>query len=38
MEHGQTDAKKRGWKHWFWMALCCVPMIAIVVLLVLGIW
>ena len=27
---------KGGWKGWFWMALCCVPMIAIVVLIAVG--
>lgn len=25
-----------GWKHWGLMALCCLPMIAIVVLVILG--
>lgn len=32
------DGNKGGWKSWFWMALCCVPMIAILVLIALGFW
>lgn len=35
MNHGDG---KPGWKHWALMALCCAPMIALVVLVVLGIW
>lgn len=27
-----------GGKAWLWMALCCIPMIAIVVLVALGVW
>ncbi len=27
-----------GWKHWALMALCCAPMVALAVLIVLGIW
>lgn len=26
-----------GWKHWGLMALCCLPMIAIAVLVILGV-
>lgn len=27
-----------GWKAWLWMLICCVPMVAIVVLIALGFW
>lgn len=36
MNHG--GEKGGGWKHWALMALCCVPMIALVMLILLGIW
>jgi len=26
MQHEPDDGKQGGWKHWFWMLLCCVPM------------
>lgn len=38
MQHEPGAAKHGRWKGWFWMALCCVPMIAIIVLIVLGLW
>lgn len=38
MHHGSDDGKKGGWKGWLWMAACCVPMIAIIVLVALGYW
>lgn len=38
MQHEMGDGEKRGWKRWFWMVLCCVPMIAIIVLIALGYW
>jgi len=38
MQHEPGASKGGRWKGWFWMALCCVPMIAIVVLIVLGLW
>ena len=38
MQHESGDGKKGGWKGWLWMAACCVPMIAIVVLIALGYW
>lgn len=31
-EHGAES----GWKHWGLMALCCLPMIAIAVVVILG--
>ena len=36
---GQMEMKEHGdgWKHWWWMILCCLPMIAIVVLAILGV-
>ena len=36
-ETGQEEGGSR-WKHWGLMVLCCLPMIALVVLIVLGIW
>lgn len=27
-----------AWRHWGLMALCCLPMIAIVVVFIVGIW
>lgn len=38
MQHEMGDEKQRGWKDWFWMAVCCVPMIAIIILIALGYW
>jgi nitrate reductase NapE component len=38
MQHEPGDEKKGGWKTWLWMAACCVPMIAIIVLIALGSW
>jgi hypothetical protein len=34
MQHGGHGDSR--WKHWGFMALCCLPMIAIVLLLVFG--
>lgn len=36
MQHEQSDAKKGSWRDWLWMVLCCLPMIAIIVLAMLG--
>jgi len=36
MHHEPSDGRQSGWKGWIWMALCCVPMVAIVVLIGLG--
>lgn len=33
-----SDDKNSGRSAWFWMALCCVPMIAIIILVALGYW
>ena len=38
MQHEPDYEKQGGWKAWLWMAACCVPMIAIVVLISLGYW
>lgn len=35
---GQPPGSSGGWKYWGLMALCCLPMIAIVILLALGLW
>lgn len=36
MRHKESDEEQGGWKSWFWMALCCAPMVAIFVLIALG--
>lgn len=38
MPHELHVEKQGGWKSWFWMLLCCIPMVAVIVLVVLGIW
>lgn len=39
MQHGPDAGKKNGGpKGWLWMVLCCLPMIAIIVLAVLSLW
>lgn len=38
MQHEPDDEEQGGSKAWFWMAVCCVPMIAIIVLIALGYW
>ena len=38
MQHESGDKNKGDWKTWLWTAACCVPMIAIVVLIALGYW
>jgi bacteriorhodopsin len=38
MQDVPDDNKQRGKSAWLWMAACCVPMIAIIVLIVLGYW
>lgn len=38
MQHEPGDAERGSWKTWFWMAACCVPMIAIIILIALGYW
>lgn len=38
MQHEPGDEEQGSWKSWLWMALCCLPMIAIIVLIALGYW
>lgn len=39
MSHDEIeDEAEPEWKHWGLMLLCCLPMIAIAVLLIAGIW
>lgn len=38
MRHGPDNKKQGSSKGWLWMAACCVPMIAVVVLVALGFW
>lgn len=38
MQHETSDGEKGGRHGWFWMVLCCLPMIAIIVLIALGYW
>lgn len=35
---GHEEEAGNGWKHWGLMLLCCLPMIAIPVLILLGVW
>ena len=35
-EHGGEE--ETGWKHWALMALCCVPMVVVLLLVMLGVW
>ena len=41
-EHMDMDVEenggKMGWKHWGLMLLCCLPMIAIAILIIVGVW
>ncbi len=34
----EENGGKMGWKHWGLMLLCCLPMIAIAVLIIIGAW
>ncbi len=34
----QDTAEHGGWTHWAFMVLCCLPMIAAIVLIGLGVW
>lgn len=38
MLHEMDDGHKGGWRAWLGMAACCVPMVAIIVLIALGYW
>jgi len=39
MQHDMRNGKKDGgWKMSLWMVVCCIPMIAIVVLPAVGVW
>ena len=38
MQHEAGDKEQVGWKSWLWMAACCVPMIAIIILIAAGYW
>lgn len=35
---GAQEGGKQGGDGWLWMLLCCIPMIALIVLAVLGVW
>jgi hypothetical protein len=37
LDMGESE-EKMGWKHWGLMLLCCLPMIAIAILIVAGVW
>jgi hypothetical protein len=34
----EENGGKMGWKHWGLMLLCCLPMIAIAILIIAGVW
>ncbi len=36
MQHEEGNAKNGSWRNRLWMVLCCLPMIVIVLLVVLG--
>lgn len=38
MQHEPDDKEETSWKAWLWMAACCVPMIAIIILIATGYW
>lgn len=38
MEPETDEEKQGGWRSWFWLAVCCVPVIVIIVLVALGYW
>ena len=38
MQHEPESTASGGGRGWFWMVLCCLPMIALVVLIALGLW
>ena len=38
MQHRPDDEIPGEWKTWLWMAACCIPMIAIFVLIALRYW
>ena len=38
MQHAPEYEKNGGWKGWIGMIPCCLPMIAIIVLIALGYW
>jgi hypothetical protein len=35
-EHGGEE--ESGWKHWALMALCCIPMVVVLMLVIFGVW
>ena len=35
---GEENGGKMGWKHWGLMLLCCLPMIALTILIIAGVW
>ena len=40
MDHMTKQGEEEGhsWKHWGLMVLCCLPMIAVLLLAILGVW
>ena len=34
----EENGGKMGWKHWGLMLLCCLPMIAVAILIIVGVW
>lgn len=33
-----VEGREPGWKHWLGMILCCLPMLAVLALVILGVW
>jgi hypothetical protein len=38
MQHEPEDEKNGGWKDWIGTILCCLPMIASIIVIALGSW
>ena len=38
MQHDHGGGKDSGWRMWLWMAACCIPMVAVAILVALGYW
>jgi hypothetical protein len=38
MQHESEAKEQSGWRGWLLMAACCIPMIAIIILVALGYW
>ena len=37
-EETEGEGEESGWKHWGLMVLCCIPMVFVLLLVILGVW